>query len=192
MFEFEANEAVIVEGRKALEAALSTSPEAQRVLRRILRKYVMEARQRIVNSIHFKHDPRNAKQAIRTAVYRKILGVNINIFSSRKAHGFSSYEPRKKLRPGQRGGNRVPRGANTKRMMRYGALDRGMILRWQNEGVDERQAGTRGGKLSGNRGALVAKNFFKPLGDRSLAIMRDKLSEVLEEEMEKILAKGTK
>lgn len=51
MFSFEANEAVILESQKALEAALSTSPKAQTVLRRIIRKYVMEARAQVEKTL---------------------------------------------------------------------------------------------------------------------------------------------
>lgn len=142
MFEFEANEAVIMESKKALEAALSTNPKAEQTLRKILRKYIMEARTQVVQGIHFKNgDPRGARNAVRTAVYKKVLGVNINIFDSRKAHGTSSYEPPRKLKPNQRGGNRVKRTARSTDI--YAPLDRGFILRWQNEGVNDRTAGTR-------------------------------------------------
>jgi hypothetical protein len=188
MFQFEVNDAVIVEQQKALEAALSTNPKTEAVLRKIIRKYVLEARQQVMQSIRFKNgDPRGAARAVRTAVYKKVLGANINIFNSRKAHGQNSYEPPRKLRPGQRGGNRVKRGPLTNRMMHYAPQDRGMILRWVNSGTDDRTAGTRGGKLSGNRGSIAPRNFFRPLGDRALGTMRDNLATAIEEEMVKLL-----
>ena len=188
MFKFEANDAVIVEQQRALEAALSTSPKAEQALRKIIRKYVLQARAQVMQSIRFKNgDPRGAARAVRTAVYKKVLGANINIFNSRKAHGQSSYEPPRKLRPGQRGGNRVKRGPLTDRMMHYAPQDRGMILRWVNSGTDDRTAGTRGGKLSGNRGSIAPRNFFRPLGDRALGTMRDNLATAIEEEMVKLL-----
>ena len=188
MFKFEANDAVIVEQQRALEAALSTSPKAEQALRKIIRKYVLQARQQVMQSIRFKNgDPRGAASAVRTAVYKKVLGANINIFNSRKAHGQNSYEPPRKLRPGQRGGNRVKRGPLTDRMMHYAPQDRGMILRWVNSGTDDRTAGTRGGKLSGNRGSIAPRNFFRPLGDRALGTMRDNLATAIEEEMVKLL-----
>jgi hypothetical protein len=188
MFEFEANEAVILESQKVLEAALSTSPEAQNVLRKIIRKYIKEARTQVVNSIHFKNgDPRKSAWAVRNAVYKKVLGANINIFNSRKAHGSNNYEPQRKLRPKQRGGNRVKRGERTNQVMHYGPLDRGMILRWQNSGTGERTAGNRGGALGGNRGSIAARNFFQPLGDRAMGVMRDNLERAIEEELTKLL-----
>lgn len=187
MFSFEANEAVILESQKALEAALSTSPKAQTVLRRIIRKYIKEARTQVVNSIHFKNgDPRKSAWAVRNAVYKKVLGANINIFDSRKAHGASSYEPQRKLRQGQRGGNRLQRSAKTDRMMHYAPQGRGMILRWQNEGTGERTS------RYGNRGTIAARNFFRPLGDRAMGQMRDNLSMAIEEEMQALLNENLK
>jgi hypothetical protein len=187
MFEFEVNDAVILEQQQALEAALSTSPKAQTVLRKIIRKYVKEARTQVVNSIHFKNgDPRHAAWAVRTAVYKKVLGANINIFNSRKAYGNNSYEPPRTLRQGQRGGNRLPRSQKTDRMMHYAPQDRGMILRWQNDGTGNRD--TR----YGSRGSIASRNFFRPLGDRAMGQMRDNLAQAIEEEMQAILNENLK
>ena len=181
MFEFEANEAVIVESKKVLEAALSTNPKTQAVLRKMIRQYVLQAREQVVNSIHFKNgDPRGAARAVRTAVYKKVLGANINIFNSRKAHGSNSYEPPRKLREGQRGGNRRMHSQDTQRMMSYAPLDRGMILRWVSSGTGNRS--TR----YGSRGAIAARNFFRPLGDRAMGVMRDNLATAIEAELTKL------
>ena len=188
MFEFEANEAVILESKKVLEAALSTNPKTQVILRKLIREYVKQARQEVVNSINFQNgDPRGTRQAVRTSVYKKVLGANINIFNSRKAHGSNNYEPQRKLRPKQRGGNRVKRGERTNQVMHYSPLDRGWILRLINSGTGERTAGSRGGALGGNRGSIAARNFFQPLGDRAMGVMRDNLERAIEEELTKLL-----
>ncbi len=188
MFKFEANEAVILDSKKVLEAALSTNPKTQAILRKMIRQYVIQARQQVVNSIHFQNgDPRGTRQAVRTAVYKRVLGANINIFNSRKAHGSNNYEPQRKLRPKQRGGNRVKRGERTNQVMHYGPLDRGWILRLINSGTGERTAGSRGGALGGNRGSIAARNFFQPLGDRAMGVMRDNLERAIEEELTKLL-----
>ena len=194
MFEFEANESVIVESKKVLEAALSNSPKAQTVLRKIIRKYLKEAYWNVVNGIKFKNgDPRGTRYAVRTAVYKKVLGANINIYRRGKAKGGeNSYEPPRKLRPGQRGGNRVRRGDRTNQVMHYGPLDRGWILYILNKGTGERTAGSRGGRLTGKRGSIAARNFFRPLGDRSMGIMRDNLETAIEEEMQVLLNENLK
>ena len=201
MFEFEANEAVILESQKALEAALSTSPEAQKVLRKIIRKYIMEARAQVVRDIKFDNgDPRQTARAVRTAVYKKVLGANINIYNSSKAHGSNSYVPPRKGSTG-RGGNRRKR--NSRDLGIYAPLDRGFILRWVNEGMTKTNprviqfTPNEGRKVdkwnkhpnTGNRGAIAARNFFRPLGDRALGMMRENLAVAIEEEMEKILTK---
>lgn len=188
MFEFEANEAVIMESKKVLEAALSTNPKTQAVLRKLIRQYVLQAREQVVNSIHFKNgDPRGTRQAVRTAVYKKVLGANINIFNRKRASGsVNSYEPQRKLRQGQRGGNRVKRGERTNQVMHYSPLDRGWILRLINSGTGERTAGSRGGALGGNRGSIAARNFFQPLGDRAMGVMRDNLATAIEAELTKL------
>ena len=204
MFSFEANEAVILESQKALEAALSTSPKAQTVLRKIIRKYIKEARTQVVNSIHFKNgDPRQTARAVRTAVYKKVLGANINIYNSRKAHGTNSYVPQRKgtSDPKGRGGNRRKR--TSRDLGIYAPLDRGFILRWVNEGMTKTNPRTiqftpndsrkvnkwNKHPNTGNRGAISARHFFKPLGDRALGQMRDNLAVAIEEEMTKILTK---
>lgn len=203
MFQFEANETVIVEQQKALEAAISTKPEAQKVLRKIIREHILEARAEVVRSIPFKGgDPRGTARAVRTSVWKKVLGANINIFNSRRSHGSALYEPPR--HPSLRGGNRMPRSATTQRMMSYPALDRGFILRFLNSGTQDRYAGHgRNGNTSaaratylsktggrGFRGKIAPGNFFGPLGDRALGRMRDNIATVIEEEMAKIMNNG--
>lgn len=195
MFQFEVNETVIVEQQKALEAALSTNPKTQSVLRRIIRKFIQDARKQVIAGINFKHgDPRGARNAVRTTVYKKILGANINIFDSRKAHGVNNYVPPRKGATG-RGGNRRKRSDRTMKIMSYAPLDRGFILRWLNAGTpgdrniefthNERRKVDRWNKHpnTGNRGNIQPRNFFRPLGDRALGIMRDNLAKAIEEEL---------
>lgn len=194
MFEFEVNEGYLLERQKAIEAALSTSREAEKVLRKIIRKYVLEARAEVVKNIKFKDgDPREAARSVRTTVYRKVLGANINIFNSRKAHGSNSYEPPRKGVP-NRGGNRRIRSARTSRIMSYDALDRGFILRWLNEGVNDRKINFKSNENrkvdkwnkhpnTGNRGSIAPRNFFKPLSDQALGKMRDNLAAAIETEL---------
>jgi hypothetical protein len=201
MFEFEANDAVILESQKVLEAALSTNPKTQAILRKLIRKYIMEARAQVVKGIKFDNgDPRQTARAVRTAVYKKVLGANINIYNSSKAHGSNSYTPPRKGSTG-RGGNRRKR--TSRDLGKYAPLDRGFILRCVNDGMtktnprviqfteNDRRKVDKWNKHpnTGNRGAIAARHFFRLLGDRALGIMRDNLAVAIEEEMEKILMK---
>ena len=191
MIGFEFNNTVVLEQQKVLEAALSTNPKTQKALQGLIRRAVSQARAEVVRSISasIADDPRHAARAVRTAVYKKILGANINIYNSRKAHGSTSYEPPRKLRPHQRGGNRVLRGGRTQQIMSYDALDRGFILRFLNSGTTDRQAGTRGGRLSGNRGRIAPRNFFRGAGEQALVRATDNLANLIDTELEAILNK---
>ena len=205
MIGFEFNDTVIVEQRKVLEQALSTNPKTQKALQKLIRRVVMEARAKVVSAAEnaIKNDPRHAARAVRTAVYKKILGANINIYNSRKAHGSTSYEPPRTLSAGQRGGNRRKRSPKTARYMGYDALDRGFILRWVNDGMtktnprvveftpNDRRKVDKWNKHpnTGNRGAIAARNFFKGAGERALVQAADALANLIDTELEAMLNK---
>lgn len=193
MFEFDVNTSVVIEQQQILEAALSTNPKAQTLLRKLIRKYIAEARKLVVSNIKFEGgDPRRSAQAVRTTVYRLILGGNLNIYNSRKAHGSNNYHPPR--HPSKIGGNRRTISERTQKMMGYPPLDRGMILRWQNDGTnvrniefnaDDKRKVDRWNKHpnTGNRSSLTAQNFFRRLGDSALGTIRDNLATAIEEEM---------
>lgn len=196
MFEFEANEAVIVEQKKILEQALTTNPKTEKLLRKLIREQIMRAREDVVHGIKFKNgDPRGSAQAVRTSVYKKIFGANINIFQSKKAHGFNNYTPPRKGVSG-RGGNRRQRHSLDRG--KYDPLDRGFILRWMNEGTVQRHISFTENERrkvdkwnhhpnTGFRGSISARNFFRPLGDAALGRMRDNLAIVIESELANIM-----
>ena len=184
MISLEINDAVVLEQQQILEKALSTNPKTQKALQKLIAQVIKEARDQVVNSVHFDNgDPRGARHSIRRTVYKKILGANINIYNSRRAGRPTSYEPPRKLREGQRGGNRMARSPKTQRMMSYGPNDRGMVLRWQNSGTGERTS------YGGNRGAIAARNWFKLRGQAALNKAVDTLANLIDTELENILNK---
>jgi len=208
MIGLEVNDAVILEQQKVLEAALSTNPKTQKALQKLIRKALMEARASLSDYIKTKldnDDPRGAARAIRTSVYKKILGGNINILNSRKSHGTNSYEPPRTLRPGQRGGNRRPRSERTNKVMHYSGEDRQFILRFVDSGTKQRaierlmefKRASGGSKLKwvqdasryGNRGSIAARNFFKAGADQRLRRATEYLADLINEELEAMLNK---
>ena len=192
MIELEVNDAVVLEQQRVLEAALSTNPKTQKALQKLIRKALMEVRPELVSAARgaMVSDPRGAAQGIRTAVYKKILGGNVNILNMRKKAGTpTTYEPPRKLQPHQRGGNRVPRGKRTDTVMHYGPHDRQWILRFINSGTSDRMAGSRGGRLSGNRGSIAARNFFGSAGTSALKKAADNLATLIDTELEATLNK---
>jgi hypothetical protein len=202
MITLDVNDSVILEQQQALEAALSTNPKTQKALQKLIHKVIMEARAKVVSTAKAKmdKDPRGAAQAVRTVVYKKILGANINIFSSRKAHGHNNYEPPRKGVSG-RGGNRRTRSPRTSQIMGYAPLDRGFILRWINDGTpgarniqfksNDRRKADKWNKHpnTGNRGSIAARNFFRGAGERTLAQAANNLATLIDTELEAMLNK---
>jgi len=206
MFEFEVNDAIILEQQKVLEAALSTNPKTQKALQKLIRRALMEARASLSDYIKTKldnDDPRGAARAVRTSVYKKILGGNINILDSKKSHGTNNYEPPRTLRPGQRGGNRRPRSVRTNKVMHYAGEDRGFILRFVDSGTKQRaierlmefKRASGGSKFKwvqdaskyGNRGSIAARNFFKTGADQRMRRATEYLADLINEELEAML-----
>lgn len=192
MFEFEVNNDVWVKQREVLEQTLSTNPKTQKALQKLIQEVLQEARQQVVASTRgaLDSDPRKAASGIRRVVYKKILGANLNILNMRRKAGQpTTYEPPRKLdrNPNQRGGNRVPRSSRTNTVMHYGPHDRQWILRIVNSGTADREAGTRGGRLHGNRGSISARNFFRGAGERALTQAADKLANLIDVELAKML-----
>lgn len=192
------NEAVVVKQQEILEKALSTDPKTQKALQKHIRQVILEARAEVVNSIQFQNgDPRRSRQAVRTSVYKQILGANINIYNSRRPHGTNSYEPYRKGSTG-RGGNRRSRSERTNQIMRYDAQDRGFILRFINSGTDgrnirfktdDRRKVDKWNKHpnTGNRGSIAARNFFRNAGERALVQAADHLATLIDTELVNIL-----
>ena len=179
----------VVEGlqeqMKQLDALLASNPEMEKRMRRVISKVMVKAQKWTQKEIagDMPNDPRHAAKAVRKAVYRRILGGNINILrKSRATEAASNYTPTRTLKSGQRGGNRRLRSERTHRMDSYNASDRGFILYWLNSGTGSRQErgfrndphrsqvrrGSQGGDVNkygkttntGARGSISARNVF--------------------------------
>ena len=183
-----------------LRAAMSTDPKMRKAIQHHIREALFEARRDVMAAFPAEHDPREARRAIRTSVYDKVLGGNINILTGKKAHGTNSYEPQRTLTPGQRGGNRRKRSERTKQVMSYAPLDRGFILRFVNSGTKTRVIGfrntlkgnrtryenrvyriNRGDKArTGNRGAIAPRNWFMSSAESEMANAAANISKMIE------------
>ena len=179
----------VVEGlqeqMKQLDALLASNPEMEKRMRRVISKVMVKAQKWTQKEIagDMPNDPRHAAKAVHKAVYRRILGGNINILrKSRATESASNYTPTRTLKSGQRGGNRRLRSERTHRMDSYTASDRGFILYWLNSGTGTRQErgfrndphrsqvrrGSQGGDVNkygkttntGARGSISARNVF--------------------------------
>ena len=169
--------------RKLLEALATVNPKTHEELRKVIGEELRKARNDIAKSAKFKSDPREASRAVRRSVYDKILGGNVNILNSRRAHGVTSYVPTRKLdaNPKQRGGNGVKRSPRTQQIMNYEGRDRGFILRFVNSGTTSRD--TR----LGNRGTITPRNWFTNAGQQQMETLTQRLSRMIDEEFKKLI-----
>lgn len=169
----------ILKVKESFDAALSSSPEMEMKLRKIVRDEIAAARAGMVNRARnaLGNDPRGAAQSVRSSVYKSLLGGQVNILEGRGGGSSSSYSPPRTLREGQRGGNRRPRSARTEQVDGYGPGQRGFILRFVNSGTSERK--TR----YGNRGSIAARNWFRTAGDAELNAAAERIARVIEEEL---------
>ncbi len=176
----------LVEQRKELESLMMSNPETEKKVQKLIRKVLLVARRTIAKEAKgkIKADPRQAYKAVKTAVYKRILGGSVSILNKRgAARGKSGYEPPKKLKPGQWGGNRVARSRRTQQVMDYQGADRAFILRFLELGTYKgpRIAGTRGGVLGGNRGQISPRHFFGTSSHQAMEQAAEQLSTLIDE-----------
>ena len=191
----------LVKQREELEKMLSSNPDMEKRLQKVIRKVLMQARKTVMDSIQFKHgDPRQARKAVKTAVYRRILGGSVSLLNKRRAGAAGSYEPPRKGSTG-RGGNRRRRSQDTQRMMGYQGADRAFILRFLNQGTAERNIENFATNPkrdewpsvkkwskhpnTGNRGSIAARNFFSSSSHQALQQAAAELDKLIDEMISK-------
>jgi hypothetical protein len=201
-FGFSVDESVISLNVKNIESMMTDNPELRKKLQDAIRQDVWKARQTVVRNMDrvFKNgDPAQARRAIRHIIYEEILGANLNIYNMRR--GTANWRVRQVDRKGTsdpkgRGGNRRKRNFVTIRMHGYEGKARGMILRWLNNGVNDRaikfkeRMSRKADKWnthpnSGNRGSIAARNFFEPMASAALNVVSQHLAQIIEEEIER-------
>lgn len=173
------NGAITIEGIDELEKKLTRmrtdDPTFEKRLRGAVREILMEARKELTkdakDGLQMESDPRSAYKAVRSSVYKRLFGGQVNILNSRRAGKGKLYEPERKGLP-KRGGNRRPRSKRTQQLMSYQGKDRGFILRFLNQGTDTRNINfTPDDKRkedkwnthpnTGNRKSITARNWFR-------------------------------
>lgn len=166
---------VTIENNVKLERLLASNPDMEKKVQKIVRKVLIGA-QKGVQQKAMKLSTKQAYMAVRKAVYKKVLGGNLNIISGGKSAGKRAPIPpesqRKKTHA--RGGNRIPRSQRTIDMLTYTGPDRGFILRFLNEGTTTRTS------RYGNRGAIAARNWFGPAATQELNRIADEFDKLLD------------
>lgn len=182
-----------VKQRKELEGLLMSNPDMEKKVQKIIRAVLSHVRKDVSQSARgaMNADPRQAYKAVKTSVYRRILGGSVSILNKRKAGTkFSAYEPPRN--PSPRGGNRRARSQRTNDVMNYAGSDRAFILRFLNEGTQNRtvefmQNSSR--KVdkwnkhpnTGFRGRIAPRNFFSNSSHTAMQKAAGDLQQLIDE-----------
>ena len=187
----------------ALKACMTVDSEMGKRLRELIFQELKRVRNDIAGGLKFANgDPRGTRGAVKRYVASKYLGGVVSILDGKASGSKNSYEAPRKLRPGQRGGNRMIRSQRTDEILHYGPGDRNFILRYINSGTHPRYSNGRNGKWDkrGNnktffklqeqgdyyRGSIAPRNFMSRLGNPSMQKAVENLSKMVDEEFDKL------
>jgi hypothetical protein len=166
----------------AIGSIMTTDPDMAGLIRKLIRKLLRDARNRLSKDAksYMDSDPRRAARAVKFAVYKKMFGGNLSILQKRAGSAGSKYELVRQRKveqnPTMRGGNRRPRvddGRN--RLDYYYGADRGFILRFIGSGTVPRLS------RFGNRGSITQSNWFGHTAPWQMQSAADELAEAIEE-----------
>ena len=166
---------------RKLDKLKTSDPELAKMLQDAIRQAIKGVRSELSKNaksgLKMESDPRMAVRAIRSSVYRRIFGGNVNILQGK----------RKKVTSDDLG------------KRQYFGAERGFVLRFLNQGTKERVVGFRNNKANaakyeaylksgdraGRRGKITARNWF---GGASEAELK-KMSETLDEYINRVILK---
>lgn len=192
--------------RKFGEAS-TKNPMMRKRINEVIRAMMRDVRKRLQSDaqsgLQMKEDPRKAYKAVKMAVYRKIFGGNVSLYSPRKAGTMRFYAPPRRgtKDPFGRGGNRMKRSERTTDMMSYQGGDRWMVLQWLNNGTRERFSGSgRNGNTEaqyrafvdrtggrGKRGSIAARNWFGPRSYQELQAAAANIDKMIDDIIQGIM-----
>lgn len=184
----------LVQQRQELESLLMSNPNMEKKVQKIVRTVLSHVRKDVSQAARgaMHADPRQAYKAVKTAVYRQILGGNVSILNKKRGSTqFSAYEPPRK--PSRRGGNRRTRSPRTDDLIHYAGPDRAFVLRFLNQGTnprvikdfkyDESRKVDKWNKHpnTGFRGAIRPRNFFALTSHSAMRKAAGELSQLIDE-----------
>ena len=166
---------------RKLDKLKTSDPELAKMLQDAIRQAMKVVRAELSKNaktgLKMESDPRMAVRAIRSSVYRRIFGGNVNILQGK----------RRKITSDDLG------------KRQYFGAERGFVLRFLNQGTKERVVGFRNNKANatkyekylasgdraGRRGRIEARNWF---GSASETEMR-KAADVIDEYVNRVILK---
>ena len=199
----EINNELLTNQMRVLQTASVVDSELGKRLRELIFQELKRVRYDIAGGLKFANgDPRGTRGAVKRYVASKYLGGVVSIMDGKASGSKNSYEAHRKLRQGQRGGNRMIRSKRTDDILHYGPDERGFVLRFINSGTHPRYANGRNGKWDkrGNnstffklqeqgdyyRGSIAPRNFMNKLGKPSMQRAVENLSKMVDEEFDKL------
>ena len=181
MVGIEVNQALAENQAKALGALFVNNPDTRKRIRKIIREELKDTAKRLQEDarLDLTNDPRKAYRAVKSSVYRKILGGNVSILNPKRAGTRYKLMLQRKLdiNPKQWGGNRRKRSQRTEQVDSYFGKDRAFILRFVNSGTNERKT------KYGNRGSIAARNWFANMAPHEIELAAGNLAEVIDDEL---------
>ena len=171
-----------LENNVKLDQLLTINPEMDKKVRRIVRQVIMGAMDPVKQAAD-RQSTKLAAQAVRKAVYKKLLGGNINILDGRGRAGSRAplppvrhrleYETNRK--GNHRGGNRIPRSRRTEDLLTYQGKDAAFILRFLNSGTPNRHD-------NGVRyvGQIAGRRWFEDTSHRALQYASEQFDKLLD------------
>lgn len=180
----------IVRQKQELERLLMSNPEMEKKVQGLIRKVLLQARKQISFAAYqidvMESSPRQAYKAVKSSVYRRILGGNVSILNKRKAGKRGPVPPvvhqletRTNSKGNHRGGNRIPRSRRTEDLLTYQGSDLGFVLRFLNAGTSIRKS------HFGNRGQISARGFFAESSQPAMEKAAEQLDVLIEELIKK-------
>ena len=163
---------------------MMSNPAMEKKVQGLIRKVLMAARRQVAASAKgsMKSDPRQAYKAVKSAVWRQVLGGSVSILNRRRASGRLSEPPvvhkletQTNSKGDHRGGNRMPRSRRTVDQLTYSGADRGFILRFLNAGTNGRTS------RIGYRGQISPRNFFAGSSQTAMNKAADELTKLIDE-----------
>lgn len=176
-------EVITVRQMEELDRLLSDNPAMKKTLHKLVSNVLSKARTELSKTARqtLENDPRQAYRAVKRSMYKRILGGSVSILNKRKASNIRvTVEKERKLKTGQRGGNRLTRSTRTNQVDSYFGADRGFILRFLNAGTAIRK--TR----YGNRGSIRGRRWFEVSSTYAMNKAAEQFCNLVEEEIRNV------
>lgn len=184
------------EFEQKLQKLKTDNPDFEKRLRGAIRKVLGEVRAKLQGNaqsgLQMQSDPRKAYKAVRYAVYKRLLGGQVNILDPRRVQK-APYNPPRKQRTSSRGGNRMTRSDRTQDLLDYFGASRAFVLRFLNAGTHARYNGGRNGRTDEERdmfilhhggqrfrGNITPRNWFGPRSHQELQKAAYNIQEIID------------